>query len=299
MQNDRCSDILFLSRYSDKKGVEFVNSYQIQSNHCSLQVYERGNENSRTAILFLHGGPGSGAKAIMELPAFQRLEQQYQCIYFDQRGAGASSYDLSKGLEIDDLIQDVISILDHVKQYKHLDEYILWGGSFGGCLASLCLEKYPTLFDKCMLSSPAITFSREQALAFFQRMQEPYKKRMPITAPLGEETIDTPEEFFANSEIRNFIFGPLNPSTSFKHICAMGGWFYRHPFQDLIKNIQIPTLILQGKDDPICIYQNLDNEIHKYPNTYVDYHLYEGCGHAVFEDKEDEFVEQMIQFINK
>lgn len=122
---------------------------------------------------------------------------------------------------------------------------------------------------------------------------------MSISSPSGVEAIDIPEAFFENPEIRNFIFSPLNPSTSFKHICAMGGWFFQHSFQDLIKNIQISTLILQGKEDPICIYQNLDYEIYENPNAYIEYHLYEECGHAIFEDKEDGFVEQMIQFINK
>ena len=43
--------------------------YQIQSKDCLLQVYACGSFDSDTAIVFLHGGPGRGAQAILELPA--------------------------------------------------------------------------------------------------------------------------------------------------------------------------------------------------------------------------------------
>lgn len=71
--------------------------YQIQSTDCLLQVYACASFASDTAIVFLHGGPGSGAQAIMELPAFRSLEEDALCIHFDQRGSGASTYDLKKG----------------------------------------------------------------------------------------------------------------------------------------------------------------------------------------------------------
>lgn len=89
--------------------------YQIQSKDCLLQVYACGRFDRGTAIIFLHGGPGSGAQAIMELPAFRALEEDALCIHFDQRGSGASSYDLKKGLCIDTLTNDVLRVIQDTR----------------------------------------------------------------------------------------------------------------------------------------------------------------------------------------
>lgn len=267
-------------------------TYQVESHNCHLQVYERGNTNSQIAILFLHGGPGSGANAIMELWAFKELELNYPCIYFDQRGSGVSNYDISQGLTLQDIVHDVYVIIEHIKKNHHYDEIILWGGSFGGYLAALCLEKYPQLVDRCILSSPAITFNRNQSLEFFHRMQKQYQKRLN-----AQDTFEVPEIFFSHPEVRKFIFSSMNPSKSLKHICAMGSWFYLHTFEHFFKDIQIPVLVLQGKDDLICKAQNIEEEMKTNKNKCIHYLAFEHCGHAVFEDKKEEFIESIIHYI--
>lgn len=279
-----------------------MSMYYLPTKDCSLAVYERGVSNASIGILFLHGGPGSGAKAIMDLPAFQTLEEIYPCTYFDQRGCGKSTYDLSKhrykGLHMEDITHDVYLVALNMKKRRNLSKIILWGGSFGGCLAALCLERFPELFAGCILSSPAITFHRTQSLAFFQRMQEPYKARFTTSsAPSAEEVMITPEAFFMNPKVCSFIFSSANPSNSLRHICAMGEWFFQHHFHGLLSSLRIPCLVMQGKEDPICIYQNIDKEIKETQNPLLSYHLYENCGHAVFEDQSEAFVNEIIDFM--
>lgn len=282
-----------------------MSMYYLPTKDCSLAVYERGVSNASIGILFLHGGPGSGAKAIMDLPAFQALEEAYPCTYFDQRGCGKSTYDLFlhryKGLPMEDITYDVYLVALDMKKRRNLSKIILWGGSFGGCLAALCLERFPELFAGCVLSSPAITFHREQSLAFFQRMQEPYKARFTTSSilPFPKEAMMTPEAFFMNPEVRSFIFSSANPSNSLRHICAMGEWFFQHHFHGLLASLKIPCLLLQGKEDPICIYQNIDHELKTCKNPLLSYHLYENCGHAVFEDQPQEFVREIVTFIKE
>ena len=107
--------------------------YQIQSKDCLLQVYACGSFDSDTAIVFLHGGPGSGAQAILELPAFRSLEKDALCIHFDQRGSGASNYDLKKGLSIDTITRDVQRVIQDTKAPVYMGR-LLW--RLSGCLVS-------------------------------------------------------------------------------------------------------------------------------------------------------------------
>lgn len=273
-----------------------MEAYEVASNACNLQVYTAGNKTSKVAILCLHGGPGSGAKAIMELPAFQALAKSYLCVYFDQRGSGNSFYDITKGIRLEDITQDVFVVLQDMKERYDFTHILLWGGSFGGCLAALCMKQFPEEFDGFILSSPAITFSRQEALAFFKRMQAPYQKRF-TRGILSIDTSLLPEDLFKNEELRSFIYSSMNPSNSLQHICAMSTWFFLQDFHHLFQTVQRPVLVLQGKDDPICRYENIERELSLGEAENVCYILYENCGHAVFEDKEEEFVKEINRFI--
>ena len=237
----------------------------------------------------------------MELSAFQTLSQKFHCIYFDQRGSGLSEYDLRNGLSIETITNDVLQIVASIKERWGIQNLFLWGGSFGGCLASLCLERFAEQFCGVILSSPAITFCREEALEFYNLMKKPYTHRFNDSVIKTFKTLDdaTPEEFFSIPQVRQFVYSDLNPSQSLRHICAMSSWFYQHSFKNMIKNIETPTLIMQGKDDPICQYQYIDNQIIKYNNPNIEYYLYDQCGHEVFIDKESEFIYNMEQFIRR
>lgn len=283
-----------LSRYSDRKELSMLH-YSISSTGCQLQLYATGKTNENCAILFLHGGPGSGAKAIMELPAFQAFTSHYLCIHFDQRGCGASYYDLHQGLVMEDLIADVKMIAEDIISRFSIKHLFLWGGSFGGYLASLCLQRIPELFQGVILSSPAITFNRLQALDFFHRMKKPYSKRLNTSLDIGNDP--SPEAFFANPKVQAFIYSSHNPSMSLKHICAMGAWFFQTTFHGLFEESTVPVLVLQGMEDPICISQNITQEIAQCTNKRLTYHLLDHCGHAVFEDKEQVFVQTIHSFI--
>lgn len=277
-----------------------MNTYQCVRPDCKLQVYAKGNATSGIGILFLHGGPGSGAQAIMELPAFQRLEEFFHCTYFDQRGCGASSYPIEKGIKMEDIIADVEAVAKDLKQRWNLNYLFLWGGSFGGYLASLCMERIHGIFDGCMLSSPAITFSRKQAMEMYEHMKTPYEQRMPALSEQAlSSDVDTPEAFFQNPMIRDFIFSEKNNSNSLRHICAMSSWFFQHHFPNLFTNLPVPTLVLQGKDDPICKYEVLDKQLEKHKHPNLTYFLLPGAGHAVFQDKEDDFVKYIKAFIEE
>lgn len=272
--------------------------YQIQSKDCLLQVYACASFASDTAIVFLHGGPGSGAQAIMELPAFRSLEEDALCIHFDQRGSGASTYDLKKGLSIDTLTEDVLRVIQDTKKRWGVKRLYLWGGSFGGCLAALCLEKFAQELTGCILSSPAIGFCRSQLLDQFERMSAAFRVRMP---KLPQEAVisPTPEELFASEEFRTFIYSEHNPSKSLRHICAMSSWFFQHSFHGLFEGCEVPLLILQGKEDAVCSWQQLYDELASCDRKTIITRFYEHCGHEVFTDQRAAFLKEIRAFLKE
>jgi pimeloyl-ACP methyl ester carboxylesterase len=278
-----------------------MKTYQIQSHQCQLQVYASIKQDSNPVLLFLHGGPGSGASPIFNLPAFTALHANISAVHFDQRGSGNSTYDIKNGLTIEDITNDVLCVATFIKQQWQTKDIFLVGGSFGGYLACLCMQRFPSVFSGLVLSSPAITFGREQALNFYNNAINLYTTRFNDSSwhLLTSHIHTSPEDFFNNQQVRDFIFSKANPTQSLKHICAMSDWFFKQDFTSLFSSLTLPILILQGQEDPICSSNTLSTFIEEIDNKSIQYIVYEHCGHAVFEDKADAFEKEIYYFVKE
>lgn len=273
--------------------------YGIKGEDCLLQVYERGRGECKQLIVFLHGGPGSGASAIMELPAFQSLEQTYHCIYFDQRGCGGSTYDLQQGITIDQIVGDVMQVIMDCKSRYQPDKIFLWGGSFGAALAALTLERYPHCVDKLILSSPALFFSREDAIASFRNAQKMMHTRFSTSSELSLDLDMTPEEILQDETFRKIIFSPMNPSNSLRHMQAMASWFYHYDYTACIKGMQIPTLVLLGEKDTAIDAIGIRKNIEGLQNERLVLLTFPDCGHAIFQEEKLAFVQLIEAFLQR
>lgn len=118
----------------------------ISAKGATLNVSLYPKENAPTVIL-LHGGPG--VPAPMDA-AVTMLRKNFQVIFFQQRGTGASvcpsgSY----------AIEDYIADLDAVADYFHLAKFHLFGHSWGGLYAQIYAQERPEKLLSLFLSSPS------------------------------------------------------------------------------------------------------------------------------------------------
>jgi proline iminopeptidase len=87
-----------------------------------------GNPRGRP-VLFLHGGPGAGAGAVHRRffdPQFWRV------IIYDQRGAGRSR---PLGGLADNTTPDLVADIETLRRHLGLEQWLLFGGSWGSTLA--------------------------------------------------------------------------------------------------------------------------------------------------------------------
>jgi proline iminopeptidase len=92
-------------------------------------------------IVFLHGGPGGGAR-----PAHRRFFDPdfYRIIILDQRGCGRSQ---PWGSLVGNNTQALVDDLEALRLHLGIDAWAIAGGSWGSCLALLYGEQHP---ERCL-----------------------------------------------------------------------------------------------------------------------------------------------------
>ena len=100
---------------------------QVSSQH-ELYVETSGNADG-VPVVFLHGGPGACCEAV-----HRRFfdPEKYRVILFDQRGCGKSRPHASL---LENTTQDLINDMEKIRCELGIDQWVLFGGSWGSTLA--------------------------------------------------------------------------------------------------------------------------------------------------------------------
>lgn len=102
-----------------------------------IYIEESGNPQG-IPVVFLHGGPGANSE-----PYHRRYfdPEAYRIILFDQRGCGQSTPHAS--LE-SNTSQDLVQDLERIRAALGIQQWVVFGGSWGSTLALLYAESYPS-----------------------------------------------------------------------------------------------------------------------------------------------------------
>jgi proline iminopeptidase len=102
-----------------------------------LYVQDWGNTYAKTPFIHLHGGPGAACNYGHKLTFDPQL---HRVIFFDQRGAGNSR---PFGSIHANTTQHLIDDIEKIRQHLSIDEFYLFGRSWGSCLSLMYAIKHP------------------------------------------------------------------------------------------------------------------------------------------------------------
>lgn len=247
----------------------------------TLYVEQCGNPHGKP-IIFLHGGPGGGIS-----PDHRRFfdPQHYHIILFDQRGSGKSTpaAELNENTTWD-LVADIEKIRTHLK----INNWIVFGGSWGSTLALAYAETHPDKVKGLILRgiflcrpSEIKWFYQDGASHIFPDIWQSYVEHIPAT-----ERDDLVKAYYKrlthqNIEIRlaaarvwskweaatsrlfidtNAIDDFDEPMLALRFARIECHYFINNSFFKtdnwLIENIQkirhIPSVLIQGRYDVVC-----------------------------------------------
>jgi len=99
-------------------------------------------------LIVLHGGPGLDHRYLLNL---QALADQYQLVFYDQRGSGLSPRVPASTITVDSFIEDLDAFVDHFGQGRPVH---LLGHSWGAMLASAYTGAHPAKVARLVLAEP-------------------------------------------------------------------------------------------------------------------------------------------------
>lgn len=241
--------------------------------------YEQSGNPQGKPVVFLHGGPGSGCNPNQRRffdPSFYRI------ILFDQRGCGKSK---PQGCIEENTIEHLVDDIDTLRKSLGIEQWMVFGGSWGSTLALAYAVAYPENVTGMILRG--IFLSRPHELKWFLHdaknfFPEVWTKLVTYLPPAEREdilhayhlrifnedkAISLPAACAWNayeSAIMSLQHNPaptVTPADDIQiarariqlhyimHECFVG----QRPLLEEVKTLEdIPTIIVQGRYDMVC-----------------------------------------------
>jgi non-heme chloroperoxidase len=260
----------------------------------NVNIYvEDLNPEGEKTFVFLHGWPGS--HDLFEYQFNQLSMLGYRCIGLDQRGFGKSDRPLS-GYDYDRLSDDVRYVMDTLE----LDNVTMVGHSTGGAIAIRYMARHMGYgVSKLVLCAAA-------APSLIKRPYFPYGIDKEVVLDIIQGTLnDRPKmlQDFAKSFFYQQVSDPLLEwffhlgleAAGWSTAAIAGTWLNEEElFYDLGK-IAVPTLILHGIHDSVCLFPLAEAQNEGIQNSVLI--PFENSGHALFYEERDKFNNELVTFM--
>lgn len=272
-----------------------------------IYVEECGNP-AGIPILFVHGGPGAGCTE--DSRRFFNPEI-YRIILFDQRGCGRSTPHAELA---HNTTQELIQDIETIRRHLSIEQWILFGGSWGSTLSLVYAQTHPNRVSAMILRGIFLTHSQDMEWFFGwsgARLVYPdYWEDFIAPLPADQrhniiisyyELLNDPNEIarlqaakaWALWEARCATMQPnkaiidffTNPHTALSLSRIECHYFIHDAFLEhnqILRNMHliehIPSVIIHGRYDLICPLENAWQLHQRWPNSELQ--IIRDAGHA-------------------
>lgn len=261
------------------------------------------NGSGDKTLLFVHG---LSSNLDSWKKNFEDLATDYRCIAIDLPGYGKSSRSKTNYR-----LAEYADILNALAEKMELENVILVGHSMGGQIAMHSVLKYPEAYEKLILIAPAgiETFTEQEATV----MKTAYTPAMVVNASDEQVLANYKMNFHSFPEDAQAMVDdrikmksaedfPAYAETVVNNIHAM----LEEPVIHEIKNIEIPVLMIFGKNDMLIpnkyfhpsesIESLIETSEEKFQDLEVK--IIDEAGHFVNFEKAEKVNEEIRDFLN-
>ncbi len=257
-------------------------------------------------LLLLHGGPGVPSYYLNPLAI---IGNERPVIFFDQLGCGRSDHDIDTTLMIIDAYVDQV---EQIRKALNLDEFYLYGSSWGTMLATDYYFKYHSAVRALILSSPCLNTQMWQRDADTLLATLPDSIQTIIRINEKNKTYDSPEyqkavqifylKFMSknflssadidsgrkqiNKNVYRYMFGPSE--------FTMTGTLKNYDRTNKLGEIKVPTLFICGEFDE-ARYSTVKYYHSLVPNSKLV--LIENAAHMTMQDNPQQDIKVITDFL--
>ncbi len=270
--------------------------------------YRINGTGTKPALLLLHGGPGSSSYGLENL---KELSNDRPVIFIDQLGCGRSTRITDTSLMT---IENYVEQLEQIRTALHLENFYLYGHSWGTMLGIDYYIKYPKHIKSIIFSSPlfstemwtkdadTLIASLPDSIQSHIRINEKnktynnpkyqdavtlYYKNFLRRTERTKEQSDT-SKLFSGSTVYEFMWGPSEFTAT--------GNLLKYDRLAFLSNIKVPTLLVAGEFDearPSTI-QHFQTMI-----PGAEFKMIKNSGHATMQDNKVEYLATLKAFLDK
>lgn len=259
-------------------------------------------------LIVLHGGAGYLTHEYL-LPHLEQLSKDNFVVFYDQRGLGRSTGELSPDqnnlkISIDDI--------ESIRKFLGVKQVSLLGHSWGSLLAMHYALTYPESTDRIILANSMVATSDDLGLFF----GELTKRVAPDQEEINKLESGT---LFQNGDpktvahvnklyFQTYMYDPANITkiqlckTQEENLKGVKVWeifknqIFMQPFNILsdIEKIKCPTLIIHGNEDvmPLASAEHIHSAIPASRLVKID-----ECGHFPFVEQPETFFKAINDFL--
>lgn len=267
--------------------------YVKTNTNVKIYVEDLNPEGSKT-ILFIHGWPGD--HSLFEYQFNELPKHGYRCIGIDCRGFGLSDKPWD-GYDYDTLADDVRAVIDAMG----LQNITLSGHSTGGAIAIRYMARHAGYgVSKLALFAAA-------APSLIQRPYFPYGlPKQAVLDIINNTYSDRPNMLrnfgsmifyrYKSCALSDWIFNLGLKAASWATIAIARSWISEEGLFNDLKAINVPTLILHGINDQVCLFPLAIAQRDGIKGSVLV--PIECCGHFLFIDQQEIFNKELLKFLD-
>ncbi len=272
------------------------NAGKARINGFDIWYKETGVNNSKPAVIVIHGGPGMSSYYFHDYLGF--LQKDQKVFYYDQRGSGYSEIKPDLSLyNLDNMVNDLEQFR---KEVVKKDKVIIIGHSFGGMVALEYMKKYGEYVEKAVLISP-MTGSVSQISSAWNFIDIIFKHGFPPKDPEKANNwfMGIQRTFFKNcfyNKDNEKILDDLG-YISFATLVATGSKIKQQEPEKSYAGIKTKTLIIYGDKEYISTTESSQKKLHRALANSV-LMKFDHSGHFSFIEENDKFAFEVQKFLN-
>lgn len=254
-----------------------------------------GRNRNKKTILFIHGWPGSHRLFEYQFNVLPKMG--YRCVGMDCRGFGLSDKPWH-GYDYDRLADDIFCVIHGLS----LQNIILTGHSTGGAICIRYMARHHgygvaklALFAAAapsLIQRPYFPYGLPRQ-AVLDIIKGTYKDRPEMLRKFGKTIFFNP----VSGPFADWIFQLGLQAASWSTAAIARTWLGEERLFADLKTIQVPTLILHGLNDQVCLFPLALAQKNSIPHAKLV--SFEACGHFLFYDQQGKFNRALIRFIEE